>query len=158
MLVLTYGQTRIFYTMSRDGLLPAVLGRIHPRYQTPVTATLLLGGIVSIVAALVPITILGELVSIGTLFAFILVCAGILYLRRAQPTLARPFRCPGVPFVPILGILFCLYLISGLPATTMLRLIIWLGIGLVIYFGYGRYYSLLTGRTNEIAQSAARDQ
>jgi len=143
MLVLMYGQTRIFYTMAGDGLLPAVFSRLHPRFQTPVAATWLLGIIVSLVAAFVPLAALGELVSIGTLFAFILVCAGVLYLRRAQPELTRPFRCPGVPFVPIGGILACLYLIAGLPWETQARLVAWLLIGFVLYFGYSRHHSKL---------------
>jgi len=143
MLVLMYGQTRIFYTMAGDGLLPAVFSRLHPRFQTPAAATWLLGILVSLVAAFVPLALLGELVSIGTLFAFILVCAGVLYLRRAQPGLTRPFRCPGVPFVPIAGILACLYLISGLPGRTQLRLVAWLLIGFIVYFGYSRHHSKL---------------
>ena len=143
MLVLMYGQTRIFFTMAGDGLLPAVFSRLHPRFQTPVYATWLLGGIVSVIAAFVPLALLGELVSIGTLFAFILVCAGVLYLRRAQPGLTRPFRCPGSPFIPIGGILACLYLIAGLPGSTQLRLVVWLLLGFVIYFGYSRYHSKL---------------
>ena len=143
MLVLLYGQSRIFFTMAGDGLLPAVFSRLHPKFQTPVYATWLLGGIVALVAATVPRELLGELVSIGTLFAFILVCAGVLYLRRTQPDLPRPFRCPGVPFVPIAGILACLYLISGLPLDTMLRLVVWLLIGFVVYFGYSRHHSKL---------------
>lgn len=143
MLVLLYGQSRIFFTMAGDGLLPAVFSRLHPKFQTPVYATWLLGGIIALVAATVPRELLGELVSIGTLFAFILVCAGVLYLRRTQPDLPRPFRCPGVPFVPIAGILACLYLISGLPLDTMLRLVVWLLIGFVVYFGYSRHHSKL---------------
>ena len=143
MLVLMYGQTRIFYTMASDGLLPGVFSRLHPRFQTPTAATWLLGGIVSLIAAFVPIALLGELVSIGTLFAFILVCAGVLYLRRTQPELERPFRCPGLPAVPILGILSCLYLIAGLPGSTQLRLVVWLLVGFVIYFGYSRHHSKL---------------
>ncbi len=143
MLVLLYGQTRIFFTMAGDGLLPAVFSRLHPKFQTPVYATWLLGGIVALVAAFVPLALLGELVSIGTLFAFILVCAGVLYLRRTQPDLPRPFKCPGVPYVPIGGILACLYLISGLPLETMLRLVVWLLIGFVVYFGYSRHHSRL---------------
>ncbi len=143
MLVLLYGQSRIFFTMAGDGLLPAVFSRLHPKFQTPVYATWLLGGIVALIAALVPLHLLGELVSIGTLFAFILVCAGVLYLRWTQPDLPRPFKCPGVPFVPIAGILACLYLISGLPLDTMLRLVVWLLLGFVIYFGYSRHHSKL---------------
>ncbi len=143
MLVLLYGQSRIFFTMAGDGLLPAVFSRLHPKFQTPVYATWLLGGIVALGAAFVPLALLGELVSIGTLFAFILVCAGVLYLRRTQPNLPRPFRCPGVPFVPVAGILACLYLISGLPLDTKLRLVVWLLIGFIVYFGYSRHHSKL---------------
>ena len=148
MLVLLYGQTRIFYTMACDGLLPGVFSRLSPRFQTPSAATWLLGGIVAVIAAFVPLALLGELVSIGTLFAFILVCAGVLYLRRTQPDLPRPFRCPGLPAVPILGILSCLYLISGLPLSTQLRLVVWLLIGFVIYFGYSRHHSKLHKSNN----------
>ncbi len=143
MLVLLYGQSRIFFTMAGDGLLPAVFSRLHPKFQTPVYATWLLGGIVGIVAALVPLALLGKLVSIGTLFAFILVCTGVLYLRRTQPDLPRPFRCPGLPYVPIAGILACLCLIGGLPLDTMLRLVVWLLIGFIVYFGYSRHHSKL---------------
>jgi APA family basic amino acid/polyamine antiporter len=149
MLVLLYGQTRIFYTMSRDGLLPPIFHALHPRFGTPANATVLLGIVVALLAGLTPIKILGEMVSIGTLFAFILVCAGVLYLRRARPELARPFRCPGVPAVPILGILVCLYLISGLPLPTMVRLVVWLLLGLALYFGYSRSRSKLAERSEE---------
>jgi APA family basic amino acid/polyamine antiporter len=145
MLVLTYGQTRIFYTMAHDGLLPPLFARVHPRLKTPHMATLLLGALVAVVAGVTPIKVLGELVSIGTLFAFILVCAGVLYLRRTQPDLPRPFRCPGLPWVPAGGILVCLYLIAGLPHETQLRLVVWLAVGLLIYFGYGRRHSRLQG-------------
>jgi APA family basic amino acid/polyamine antiporter len=142
MLVLLYGQTRIFYTMSRDGLLPGIFHALHPRFGTPANATALLGVVIALLAGLTPIKLLGEMVSIGTLFAFILVCAGVLYLRHARPELARPFRCPGVPAVPILGILVCLYLISGLPLPTMVRLVVWLLLGLALYFGYSRHHSV----------------
>ena len=101
MLVLTYGQTRIFYTMAKDGLLPGLFSHLHPRFGTPARATILLGVLVALIAALTPIKLLGELVSIGTLFAFAVVCGAVLYLRRHQPDLPRPFRCPGVPWVPL---------------------------------------------------------
>jgi len=143
MLVLLFGQTRIFYTMASDGLLPGIFSRLSPRFHTPSVATWLLGIIVSLIATFVPLALLGELVSIGTHFAFILVCAGVLYLRRTQPDLPRPFRCPGLPAVPILGILSCLYLISGLPFSTQVRLVVWLLIGFIIYFGYSRHHSKL---------------
>ena len=148
MLVLLYGQTRIFYTMANDGLLPGIFSRLSPRFHTPSVATWLLGIIVSLIAAFVPLYLLGKLVSIGTLFAFILVCAGVLYLRRTQPDLERPFRCPGLPTVPILGILSCLYLMSGLPFSTQVRLVVWLLIGFVIYFGYSRHHSKLHKANN----------
>ncbi|MGI4789931.1 MAG: amino acid permease [Janthinobacterium lividum] len=143
MLVLMYGQTRIFYTMASDGLLPSIFSRLSPRFQTPTVATWLLGIIVSLIAAFVPLALLGELVSIGTLFAFALVCAGVLYLRSTQPELHRPFCCPGLPVVPVLGILSCLYLIVGLPGATQLRLVIWLALGFIVYFGYSRHHSKL---------------
>ncbi len=143
MLVLLYGQTRIFYTMASDGLLPGIFSRLSPRFHTPSVATWLLGVLVSLIAAFVPLALLGKLVSVGTLFAFILVCAGVLYLRRTQPDLERPFRCPGLPAVPILGILSCLYLISGLPFSTQIRLVVWLLLGFIIYFGYSRHHSKL---------------
>ena len=144
MLVLMYAQTRICYTMAKDGLLPEFFGRLHSRLQTPVVATFMLGIVIAFLAALVPINLLGELVSVGTLFAFMIVCAAVLYLRRSQPELDRPFRCPWVPWVPISGILACLYLILGLPGQTLLRLIIWLAFGLVVYFLYGRFHSKLS--------------
>jgi APA family basic amino acid/polyamine antiporter len=142
-LVLLFGQTRIFYTMANDGLLPGMFSKIHPRLKTPYLSQALIGTLVAIVAALVPINILGEMVSIGTLFAFVLVCGAVIYLRRSDGNLRRPFRVPGVPIVPILGILFCLLLMFGLPLATWLRLVIWLAIGLVIYFSYSCRHSVL---------------
>ena len=144
-LVLLYGQSRIFYTMSHDGLLPGVFSRIHPRLQTPYLSQILIGLIVAVTAALVPIEVLGELVSIGTLFAFVLVCGAVIYLRRSDSEAHRPFRVPGVPIVPILGILFCLLLMAGLPLMTWTRLAVWLVIGLAIYFSFGKSHSRLRG-------------
>jgi APA family basic amino acid/polyamine antiporter len=145
-LVLLYGQSRIFFTMSQDGLLPGLFARVHPRLKTPYMSQIMIGTIVAIVAALTPIDILGEMVSIGTLFAFVLVCAAVIYLRRSDAEIPRPFRVPNVPWVPMLGILFCLALMAGLPLVTWLRLIVWLMIGLVVYFFYGRRHSRLRGR------------
>jgi basic amino acid/polyamine antiporter, APA family len=142
-LVLLYGQSRIFFTMSQDGLLPQLFARVHPRLQTPHLSQIMIGTIVAIVAALTPIGVLGEMVSIGTLFAFILVCGAVIYLRRSDSDATRPFRVPGVPVVPILGILFCLLLMVGLPLVTWVRLVVWLVIGLVIYISYGRNHSTL---------------
>ena len=142
-LVLLYGQSRIFFTMSQDGLLPRLFARVHPRLQTPHLSQIMIGTIVAIVAALTPISVLGEMVSIGTLFAFILVCGAVIYLRRSDSDASRPFRVPGVPIVPVLGILFCLLLMAGLPLVTWVRLVVWLIIGLVIYVSYGRNHSKL---------------
>jgi APA family basic amino acid/polyamine antiporter len=146
-LVMLMGQPRIFYSMARDGLLPAVFGKVHPRFQTPYVTTILTGIVAAVVAGLFPIAVLGELVSIGTLLAFVIVCAGILVLRYRSPNLARPFRTPLVPVVPILGIIFCTGLMLGLPKDTWLRLIVWMAIGLVIYFTYSRSHSKL-GRSD----------
>jgi APA family basic amino acid/polyamine antiporter len=142
-LVLLYGQSRIFFTMSQDGLLPHLFARIHPRLQTPHLSQMMIGAIVAVVAAFTPINVLGEMVSIGTLFAFVLVCGAVIYLRRSDADAARPFRAPGVPVIPILGILFCLLLMVGLPLITWLRLFVWLVIGLAIYGIYGRNHSRL---------------
>ncbi len=142
-LVSLYGQSRIFLTMSQDGLMPRLFAHLHPTLNTPYRSQIMIGIIVAVVAALVPINVLGEMVSIGTLFAFILVCGAVIYLRRSDKYAARPFRVPGVPVVPILGILFCLLLMSGLPLFTWLRLLIWMAIGLGLYFTYGHRHSVL---------------
>jgi APA family basic amino acid/polyamine antiporter len=142
-LVMLLGQPRIFWAMSRDGLLPAVFARVHPSYGTPWLATVLTGGVAMLLAGLFPIGLLGELVSIGTLFAFAIVCAGVLVLRITDPDVPRPFRVPWVPFVPLAGVAACGYLMLGLPADTWARLLVWMGIGVVIYFGYGRRHSRL---------------
>jgi basic amino acid/polyamine antiporter, APA family len=150
-LVLLYGQSRIFFTMAQDGLLPKMFSHVHPTYQTPYRSQAMIGAAVAVVAALVPIHILGEMVSIGTLAAFILVCGSVLYLRRAERTMKRPFRAPAVPVVPILGILSCLLLMIGLPLDTWLRLVIWMALGLVVYFFYGRKHSVLRRKEGNLA-------
>jgi APA family basic amino acid/polyamine antiporter len=141
MLVMLLGQSRVFYSMSRDGLLPEWAGKIHPKFRTPYISSITVGIFVAIFAAVIPIGILGELVSIGTLLAFVIVCAGVWILRRKQPELHRPFKTPLVPLVPILGILISLGLMLGLPIQTWLRLFVWLVIGMAIYLGYGRRHS-----------------
>jgi len=148
-LVMLLGQPRIFYTMSKDGLLPPVFSAVHPRFRTPWLAQILTGGMAMLIAGLFPIGLLGELVSIGTLLAFGIVCAGVLVLRFTDPQLPRPFRTPAVMVVAPLGVLSCGYLMSGLPADTWARLIVWMAIGLVIYFAYSRRHSKLNARRGQ---------
>jgi APA family basic amino acid/polyamine antiporter len=137
-LVNMLAQSRIFYSMSRDGLLPPIFAKLHPRFRTPHITTAATGIIIAFASGLFPISVLGQLVSMGTLLAFAIVCAGVLILRRTEPDVPRPFRTPFAPWTPIIGTLICLYLMSGLPLPTWIRLFVWLAIGLSIYFGYGR--------------------
>jgi APA family basic amino acid/polyamine antiporter len=138
MLVQLLGQTRIFFTMSRDGLLPSAFGRVHERFRTPHVSTLLTGSVVAIAAGFTPIDVLGQLVSMGTLLAFVLVCIGIIVLRKTDPDAPRPFRVKWMPWVPIAGALACLAQMAALPWPTWERLIVWLILGFVVYFGYGQ--------------------
>jgi APA family basic amino acid/polyamine antiporter len=142
-LVMLLGQSRVFYSMSRDGLLPKVFSDIHPKYGTPYKANWFILILVGLFAAFVPGDIVGDMTSIGTLFAFMLVCAAVIVLRKTNPDLPRQFKTPLVPYVPILGILVCGAMIFGLGWTNWLRLVIWLAIGLVIYFGYSKNHSIL---------------
>jgi basic amino acid/polyamine antiporter, APA family len=139
-------QTRIFYSMSRDGLLPRVFATVHPRFRTPHVSTVMTGSIIALVAGLTRIDVLGQLVSIGTLLAFVLVSIGIIILRKTLPDAPRPFRTPGVPYVPVIGALICLAQMVGLPVATWERLLIWLAIGLAVYLAYSRRRSLVGGR------------
>lgn len=142
-LVMLLGQSRVFYSMSRDGLLPKVFSQLHHKYHTPYKANLIILVLVGFFAAFVPGDIVGDMTSIGTLFAFILVCAGVIILRKTEPDLHRKFKTPFVPLVPILGIVVCGAMIYGLGWTNWLRLIVWLLIGFVIYFGYSVKHSKL---------------
>jgi APA family basic amino acid/polyamine antiporter len=137
-LVMLMGQPRIFYSMSNDGLLPASFSKVHKKYKTPYVTTIITGAVAMVVAGLFPIGLLGELVSIGTLLAFVIVCGGILVLRYKRPELHRPFKTPLFPVVPILGILSSLALMYFLPGDTWIRLIVWMALGVVIYFLYGK--------------------
>ncbi|HTR47949.1 MAG TPA: amino acid permease [Verrucomicrobiae bacterium] len=141
MLVMLLGQSRVFYSMSRDGLLWPWASRIHPRFRTPYLSSIVVGVFVAILATVVPLNVLDEMTSIGTLLAFVLVSAGVLVMRRRHPDVHRPFKTPLVPLVPILSILASGVLIVSLSYWTQLRLLVWLVIGLIIYFGYGRKHS-----------------
>ena len=138
MLVMLMGQSRVFYSMARDGLLPAAFAEVHPKFRTPWRSNLLLMVFVSLFSAFAPIRVVGLMTSIGTMFAFVIVCGGVMVLRRRSPDVARPFRTPWVPLVPVLGIVVNLLLMFGLGLSNWARLIGWLAIGLVIYFGRRR--------------------
>jgi len=147
LLVFQLGQPRIFFSMSRDGLLPKAFARVHPKYRTPYVGTIITGLFVATFAAFANIAEVVDLTNIGTLFAFVLVSAGVIFLRRTEPDRPRPFRVPGVPFTPIISILACFYLMYQLPAITWIRFGIWLAVGLVFYFLYGFKHSVLrTGK------------
>jgi APA family basic amino acid/polyamine antiporter len=137
MVVMMLAQPRIFLSMSKDGLLPAWAGRLHPRFRTPHISTAVTGGAVAIAAGLTPIGTLGNLVSIGTLMAFVIVSLGIIVLRRTRPDLPRPFRMPLVPLLPILSALVSFLLMLSLPWSTWERLMLWMAIGVIFYFAYG---------------------
>ena len=149
------GQSRVFFSMSRDGLLPPVFSKVHPRFGTPFQSSLLLGAFIALFAGFVPIAVVGEMTSIGTLLAFVMVCLGVLILRKSNPDAPRPFRTPWVPVVPVLGILVCLVMMASLPWETWARLIVWLALGLAIYYGYGRRHSKLRLAQAEAAASKA---
>jgi basic amino acid/polyamine antiporter, APA family len=142
-LVMLLGQSRVFYSMSNDGLLPKMFSDVHPKFRTPWRSNLLFMVFVSLFSAFAPISAVGHMTSIGTLLAFVIVCAGVLVMRKTQPNLPRPFKTPLVPLVPILGILVCVAMMASLGVTNWLRLIIWLAIGQVIYFTYSRKHSHL---------------
>lgn len=142
-LVMYYGLTRVFLAMSRDGLLPKIFSQVNPKTQTPIRIIVWSGILMSLFSAFIPIHELAELVNIGTLAAFVIVCVGVIILRYRQPNLERPFKTPFMPIIPLLGVGFCLYLILHLNSVTWWRFLIWLGLGLVIYFAYSRFHSRL---------------
>jgi APA family basic amino acid/polyamine antiporter len=143
LLVFQLGQPRIFFSMSRDGLLPKYFTRVHPKFRTPHVTTIWTGIVVAVISAVANINEIVELCNIGTLFAFVLVSVGIIILRHTDPHRPRTFKTPLVPLIPLLGIAMCIYLMIGLPAVTWIRFGIWLGIGLLIYFLYGFRHSKL---------------
>jgi APA family basic amino acid/polyamine antiporter len=148
-LVLLLGQSRVFYSMSKDGLLPISLSTLHPSFKTPYKANIMIFLIVGFFAAFIPGDIVGDMSSIGTLFAFILVCAAVIILRKTNPDMPRQFKTPLVPFVPLLGIGFCGAMILGLGWTNWLRLFVWLAIGIIIYFAYSKKNSKLNKTDTE---------
>ena len=158
MMILMLGQSRVFFAMSRDRLLPATFAKVNERTGTPVRTTITTGVAVGVISTFVPLSELAELVNIGTLFAFILVAIGVLVLRRKRPDLERAFRCPGVPVVPILAMLTSFYLMLNLPAATWIRFVVWMVIGFTIYFLYSARHSRLTTDPNYSleADAAAR--
>ena len=154
-MILMLGQSRVAFAMSRDRLLPPWLGRVHPSFRTPYRITIITGLIVAVIAAFTPIAEVAELVNIGTLFAFVLVSLGVIVLRRTRPDLPRAFKTPLVPLVPILAALACLYLMLNLAAWTWIRFFIWMAIGVLVYFFYGRHRSRLA--TGESVEETARE-
>ena len=144
LLVLMLSQPRVLLAMARDGLLPgSFFAAIHPRFRTPWKSTILTGVAVGSMASLIPLGILAELVNIGTLLAFVIVCTAVLVMRYINPQADRPFRCPWVPLVPSLGVLLCLVLMFSLPSANWLRLFIWMLVGIIIYFLYSRHHSIM---------------
>jgi APA family basic amino acid/polyamine antiporter len=155
LLVMLMGQPRIFFSMSRDRLLPEGVSKVHPRFGTPYITTIITGVVVALVAGLTPINVVGEMTSIGTLFAFVVVCAAVIMLRIKRPEAHRPFRVPLGYLFPVLGVLSCLYLMLSLSAITWVRFLVWLDIGMMIYWFYGRTHSPLADRAEQAAQTPA---
>jgi len=137
------GQTRVFYSMGKDGLLPKAFSDLHPKYKTPYKANLAILAIVGAFAAFIPGDIVGDMTSIGTLFAFVLVCISVIILRKKEPNMVREFKTPLVPFIPLLGVAVCCAMMYGLGWTNWLRLFAWMALGVIFYFAYGKKNSVL---------------
>jgi APA family basic amino acid/polyamine antiporter len=157
-LVLMLGQARVFFAMSRDGLLPTRLARVHPRFGTPWLISVVTGAVVAVLAGFVPLSELSELTSIGTLFAFVLVSAGVVVLRRTRPDLPRAFKVPGVPWLPALSVVACIWLMLNLPVATWARFVVWMVLGLLIYLLYGVRRSRLAKAKPETAGAESRSE
>ncbi len=155
MLVMLLGQSRVFFSMSRDGLLPKLFSDVHPRFRTPWRSNLVLMFFVSLFSGLLPISKLGDMTSIGTLLAFVIVCVGVIVMRRTHPETPRPYKTPLVPLVPILGVIVCLAMMAFLDKDTWIRLVVWLVIGLAIYFSYGRHKSHLVTQPEPVQPAPA---
>jgi amino acid transporter len=154
LLVMLMSQPRIFFAMSRDGLLPRGVSKVHPKFGTPYITTIITCVVVALFAGVTQIQVVGEMTSIGTLFAFVVVSAAVLILRYKRPDAKRPFRVPGGPVIPVLGILSCLYLMLSLPVITWIRFLVWLDIGIFIYWFYGRKHSPLANPAERRSRSA----
>ncbi len=138
-----YGQVRVFMVMSRDGLLPKIFSKVHSKHQTPYIATVITGITASVIAGLLPLDIIVQFLSIGTLISFMSVSIAIIVLRKTMPNFERKFKCPGVPFTPVVTVISCLYLLINMKAKTWIGFCIWLALGLIVYFTYGRKHSVL---------------
>ena len=157
LLVMLLSQPRIFFAMSRDQLLPPGVSKVHPKYRTPYITTMITGVVVAIVAGFTPINILGEMTSIGTLFAFVVVCMAVIMLRRQRPDAHRPFKVPGGYVIPVLGVVSCAYLMISLTVMTWVRFLVWLDLGMILYWFYGRTHSQLADKAEAAARSAAEN-
>jgi APA family basic amino acid/polyamine antiporter len=157
LLVMLLSQPRIFFAMSRDQLLPPGVSKVHPTFRTPYITTMITGVVVAIVAGFTPINILGEMTSIGTLFAFVVVSVAVIILRRRRPDARRPFKVPGGYIIPVLGVVSCAYLMVSLTVMTWVRFLVWLDLGMVIYWFYGRTHSQLANRAEAAARSSVEN-